>query len=301
LPVASIKTALVRYPISYLDQFAPFLDDADPHYRFVVVDSIRQICEAAKFGLNAGDFPESLCQWFVKKAAQDESIDVRARSARVIRHFHDAAAVLTLRGMMLDKNEFVRLHAVRASADPCYSELIGDIIGRITDARWRVREAAVKTLAAFGAAGRQRLARYFLDTTDRFAGEQIMEEMQRSGIIAGMLPALSGDDGEFTLTVGVFAKMVRLGKTSLLVDLLGHELRMSRWAPPGSSAEPITRSAQKARARLLDLLLASPTVELVAALQSLAGRKEDQLSVKAQAALESHAAGAAVAGGRAHA
>jgi len=301
LPVASVKTALVRYPISYLDQFPPFLNDPDPLYRFVVVDSIRQVCEAARFGLNSGDFPEGLYQWFVDKASQDESVDVRARSARVIRHFHDAPATLTLRGMMLDKNEFVRLHTVRACADPFYSELIPDIIGRLIDPRWRVREASVKTLATFGAAGRQQLARYFLDSTDQFASEQIIEEMQRGGIIAGMLPALSGEDGEFTLTMGVCSKMVRLGKTSLLIDLLGREMRLSRWAPAGSSAEPITRSAQKARARLLDLLLASPTVELVAALQSLAGRKEDQLSVKAQAALESHAAGAAAAAKRAHA
>lgn len=287
VPVTSIKTALVRHSISHLDQFVPFLGDTDPHYRFVIVDTIRQVCDAAGFALNTRDFPESLYQWFVDKAAHDESVDVRARSARVVRHFHDAAATVTLRAMMLDRNEFVRLHTVRACADPYYSELLGDIARRITDPRWRVREASVKTLAAFGKAGRQQLARYFLGTTDQFASEQIIEEMQRSGIIAEMLPALSGEDGEFTLAMNVCSKMVRMGKTSLLTDILGREMRLSRWAPASLSAEPLTRSAQKARAQLLELLLASPTADLMSALRSLAERKDDQLSTRAQAALQS--------------
>lgn len=295
LPVSSVKTAVVRYPISQLDRFVPFLDDPDARFRLVLVDSIREICDGTKFALNAKDFPRELYQWFLDRASQDESVDVRARSARVIRYFHDGAATVTLRALMLDRNEFVRLHTVRACADPYYSELIGDLTRRLTDPKWRVREAAVKTLAAFDKAGRQQLATYFLDTTDQYASEQIVEEMQRSGIIGDMLPALSGENGEFTLTRNVCAKMVRMGKTSLLTDLLGRETRVSRWAPPTSSAEPVTRSAERARAQLLEILLASPTPQLMATVRWLAERKEDQLSVKAQAVLESDAGRSAAA------
>ena len=287
LPSGSVKAALARYSISHLDQFVPFLEDDDPRYRFLLVDTIREICDGVKFGLNAQDFPRSLYHWFLNHGTQDDSIDVRARSARVIRHFHDAAAALTLRGMMLDKNEFVRLHTVRACADPFYSDLGDDITRRINDPRWRVREAAVKTLAAFGKAGRTQLAGFFLTTTDQFASEQLVEEMQRNGIIAEMLPALSGENGEFSLATNVCAKMVRMGKTSLLTNLLEQETRMNRWAP-ASSAEPATQSAQKARAQLLDILLLSPTPELITTVRSLAERKDDQLSAKAQTVLESY-------------
>jgi hypothetical protein len=292
LPVTSVKTTLVRCAISDLNQFVPFLNDEDPRYRFVLVDSIREICDGAKFALNAKDFPEDLYQWFVDKAARDESVDVRARSARVIRHFHDAAATLTLRSMIEDGNEFVRLHTVRACADSYYSELIPDITRRITDPRWRVREASVKTLAKFGKAGRAQLAQYFLNTTDRFASEQLIEEMQRNGIIAEMLPALSAEDGESKLAMNVCAKMVRMGKTSLLADLLGCEMLLSRWAPAITSAEPII-AAEKARAQLLDLLLEAPTNEVMITLRALAERKDDHLSAKAQATLESIHAGVA--------
>jgi hypothetical protein len=42
------------------------------------------VCDAAKFALKATDFTESLYQWFVDKAPQDESIDVRARSVDTV-------------------------------------------------------------------------------------------------------------------------------------------------------------------------------------------------------------------------
>lgn len=288
LPVNAVKTTLVRGPVSDLDQFVPFLDDEDPRFRFVLVDSIRQVCDDAKFALNRSDFPDSLYQWFVNKAPRNESIDVRARSARVIRHFHDAAATQTLRGLMEDSSEFVRLHTVRACADPYYFELIPDITRRITDPRWRVREASVKALAKFGKSGRTHLAQYFLDLTDQFASEQVVEEMQRNGIITEMLPALSGEDAESVLALRVCAKMVRMRKTSLLTDFLKREMLLSRWAPAtAATGGPTIATAQKARAQLLDLLLTAPTNELMIALQTVAERKLDHLSARAQAALES--------------
>lgn len=295
LPVHSVKTALVRHPITELDQFVPYLNDANPRFRFLLVDSIREICDAARLTLGPRNFPEPLYQWFLEQAAQDEFIDVRARSARVIRHFHDAAAIRVLRVLLADKNEFVRLHTVRACADTYYSELIGDIGRRITDVRWLVREAAVKTLATFGKAGRQQLESLFLATSDKYASEQIIEEMQRAGIILEMLPALGSQNGDYARAAGVCTKMVRMGKTSLLTDLLGHETRVSRWASITPSAEPISVCAERARAQLLEILLASPTPELMEAVRLLAGQEEGPLRKKAQSVLQSAAAPEAAA------
>lgn len=301
LPVHSLKTALVRHSIEELTQFVPFLNDDNPRFRFLLVDSIREICEGTQVPLAAKDFPQPLYRWFLDKAAQDESIDVRARSARVIRHFHDPAATLTLRALLLDKNEFARLHTVRACADPYYAELVSDIGRRITDSRWRVREAAVKTLATFGTAGRQQLENHFLATTDQYASEQLIDEMQRVGIIAEMLPALGAQNGESAQAAGVCSKMVRMGKTSLLMDLLVSETRVSRWASASPSTEPMTQTAQRARSQLLDILLASPTPELMQTVRSIAGREDDQLSSKAQAALKSDSADRGRTGSASHA
>jgi HEAT repeat protein len=299
LPVHSVKTALVRHSITELEQFVPYLNDENPRFRFLLVDSIREICDATPLVLGPRNFPEPLYRWFLERATQDESIDVRARSARVIRHFHDAAATVALRALLLDKNEFVRLHTVRACSDPYYSELISDIGRRITDVRWLVREAAVKTLATFGKAGRQQLESLFLGTRDQYASEQIIEEMQREGIIVEMLPALGGQNGDFALAKDVCMKMVRMGKTSLLTDLLGRETRLSRWASVKPSGEPMSIAAERAREQLLEILLAAPTPELIEAVRLLANGEEGQLRKRAQSVLASDAAQAPPAARRA--
>ena len=285
LAMVPLKNALVRYPIIYLDQFVLFLYDSNPLFRFAIVDCIRQMCDAACSTLSANDFPERLYWWFVDRAPQDKSVEVRARSARVIRHFHDAAAVVSLRALLRDESEFVRLHTVRACADPYYSELIGDIARCITDQRWRVREASAKTLAAFGDAGKRQMAQYFLDTSDQFACEQMVEQMERSGIIFEMLPALGSEERDQTLTGNVFAKMVGMGRTALLTDLL--KTRISIPSNHSISANVLFADGnEKARERLLALLLAAPTPELTIVLYSLAADKEDPLTGRAQSVVE---------------
>lgn len=305
LPVFPVKTALVRYPVSQLAHFAPYLEDPNPRFRFLVVDSIREICDSSAAPLSARDFSENLIRWFLSKAPLDESIDVRARSARVIRHFHTADAAGALRALLQDPDEFVRLHTVRACADPYYTELLSDTMRRVTDNKWRVREASVKALAAVGQVGRQQLAQHFLETNDRYASEQIAEEIQRRGILADMVPALGSKNGQVMEATGVCAKLVRMGKTSLLIDLLGRETRMSQ-SGTGIASDPF-----EARTRLLDILLAAPTPELIATMQNIAARKDDQLSPRVQILLQSgsfqtalppsRSKAAAAAGARKHA
>jgi hypothetical protein len=144
----------------------------------------------------------------------------------------------------------------------------------------------VKTLATFGDAGRRQMAQCFLDTSDQFAGEQMIEQMERSGIIFEMLPALGSEKRDQTLTGNVFAKMVRMGRTSLLTDLLKPGISVP--SSPSISANVLFANGnERAREGLLDLLLAAPTSELTTVLHSLAADKEDRLSGKAQEVLES--------------
>ncbi len=300
LNVTPVKAALARYPITQLQEFVAFLNDPNPLFRFVLVDTIREICDNAKVAFSAADFPEDLCRWFLEKGAHDESVDVRARSARVIRHFHGHRAVGALQNLMQDEDEFVRLHAVRACADPYYTYLKSEIAKKLIDPKWRVREAAVKTLAAFGQAGRRELAHFFLDTSDRYASEQIADEMQRSGIIVDMLPGLGSRNGEFSLANDVCTKMVTMGKTSLLTDILYRETRLNRW---GGAPDALSQyDAHTARERLLDILLTYPTEQLDEAMHSLADHQEDKLSARARFVLQSGAGkGTAAAGSTIHA
>ncbi|MBV8207456.1 MAG: HEAT repeat domain-containing protein [Acidobacteria bacterium] len=277
LPLHSVKTAVIRSDPWELGPFTSFLKDPDARVRFVLVDAIREIAERSARALTASDFPAPLCRWFLEEGVQDESRDVRARSARVIRHFHSPAASRALSRLLLDEDEFVRLHAVRACADAYYGGLMGELVSRVRDPRWRVREAAVKALAAMGTPGRERLENYFLEASDRYACEQLVEEMQRAGMIAKMLPALGQNTPEAARAESVCGKMVGLGRNALLSEVVLQE---------GG------RFADAVRARLLEILMLAPNPEFLQALHSLGERQDDRLSAKAQSALKKMAGSA---------
>ncbi len=117
-----------------------------------MVDSAREICNRAAEGgvLNKNDFSPEFCEAVLGHSAVDTSSDVRARAASIVKHFRDKRAVETLRKLLGDENEFVRLHSVRACADRYYMDLIPEVTKLMKDPKWRVRESAAKALAEIG-------------------------------------------------------------------------------------------------------------------------------------------------------
>jgi HEAT repeat protein len=276
LPVRSIQTALVRYPVAELQPVTSYLKRGSPRFRFLAVNTIREICAKAESSqTGCMEFPEELRRWFLDEAVQDESPDVRARSAGVIGYFRSPEAMEALRVLMGDTNEFVRLHSVRACGQPYYSGMIGDALRRITDERWRVREAAVKTVRGFKDVGRQQLEQYFLDTTDRYASEQIGEELQRSGTAFQIVSALASPNGERNRARKVCCKLAELGMVSLMAEELAAE------------------NSLDLRSQLFDVLGASETPQFIDALRRIVSHKADPLKSKAEVWLRAYESKAA--------
>jgi HEAT repeat protein len=281
LPVRCIRTALVRYPVQELCHYLHFLEQSSPRFRFLAVDTIREICRKARAaGIAQEYFPPELRRWFLHKAIRDESADVRARSAAVVAFLRDPEAVQALRMLLADDNEFVRLHSVRACTDSYYAELLSEVLRHTTDHRWRVREAAVRTIAAFGPQGRNQLEQFFLDTSDRYASEQVADELQRSGVFFHVVEAMGSANGESQQAAAVCSKMIRLGMDSLPIEILARE------------------GVPEIRSRLLHLLGASKSPQLGAVLQRIASSETGELGQQAGALLRRQAK-AASAGGHA--
>ncbi|HEU5336159.1 MAG TPA: HEAT repeat domain-containing protein [Terriglobales bacterium] len=215
----AIRSALVWCDMGSLQQFVPGLTHRNARFRFLVLDAVYQICRrvSKERPLTSSDFPAQVRHILQHEAAQDSSPDVRARCAAVIAYFHDANGIAALRQFMRDENEFVRLHAVRGSAHPAYQELFPEISARLTDPRWRVREAASQTLLTFGQPGVDSLLRLFVEVPDQYAAEQIAEEMQRSGVLNTLLAELNSGTSIATCRA-VCARLVSLNKTSILAD-----------------------------------------------------------------------------------
>ncbi len=280
IAVRVIKSAIVRAEIDSPEVLIAFLQHQNERVRFLVVDSIREICSKPREAPLAGaDFPAAMYREFLQRLVKDKCVDVRARSAAVVRHFHDAAAATALCALMRDENEFVRLHAVRSCADGYYATLVPEITERLSDTRWRVREAAVKTLTHLGTRGTRALADAFLTTKDRYATEQIAEELQRSGGLMEIIDSLDAGNEPSRMATEVCRKMIAMGKSSFLAEMMGKHQSVAK------------------RERLLDLMSNSLAPYTRAVMEWIAEHPEDPLAVAVRARMEKPTLLAAEAGG----
>jgi len=262
----STKAALVCYTMEDLHHFVPYLTHPNQRMRFFVVDTIREISNRASRNmlLNKNDFPQDLYEAFLTVAVKDEFADVRARSGSVVKHFRDKRALTALRALLVDENDFVRLHSVRACQDRYYAELVPDMVKRLSDTRWRVREAAVKALAAFGTSGSNELYKYFISTKDQYVSEQISEEVQRSGLTADLVAALTHGGEDRDLAMAVAKKLVLMGKASLLTAAVAGLVQ----------PEP--------RILLMDALMLAPTEQFLMVLDAIANNDGGPVGDKAR-------------------
>jgi len=273
------KTALVNYQMEDLHHFMAELRSSNRRLRFLVVDTIREIAvrSSRRNLLTKNDFPIEMYNTFLSDLVKDENPDVRARAAGVIRHFRDAAGENALKELLMDENEFVRLHAVRACADRHLPQFIPWLAQRLGDSKWRVREAAVQSLTIFGRSGEDEMCRYFVRTTDRYGSEQVAEELQRNGVVAELVRTFE-DAEKSALASSVFHKLILLGKTPMLLHLAAAED-----APLG------------VQLHLVELLAADDHPESADFLAQLAESEDSIVAERAQVALEAVQAAQAAA------
>jgi hypothetical protein len=219
--------------------------------------------------LNKNDFSHEFYTVFLDQLVNDEFADVRARCAGVIRHFRDRSTLQALQKLLRDDNEFVRLHAARACGDRAYSALSRELSRMLVDPKWRVREAAAQSLRALGKLGMGELYREFVTTQDRYTSEQITEEIQRSGAIEDLAASLVTSNETLPLSEAVCRKMIRMGKTSLLLNAMA------------SAAVP-----SEARAFIMNAMLLAPPPEFMDVVHQIAATDTGPLGMKASSILE---------------
>ena len=245
--VRNIKTALVQYSLEDVGAFAGALQHPNRRVRFFATDIVREIADrhSANAVLSKNDFSPDIYRLFTEKFHLDESSDVRARAAVVIAHFHDDTSIALLRKLLEDEAWFVRMHATRAAANKMYLPLASEVVQRLTDSNWLVREAASKALVQMGDLGTDFILEAFVNSQDRYTNEQICEELQRSGLLVTMLDSLplggattvlspearleektfTMEEGRVTLAVLVVRKMIQTGKMTMLLMMLRGPIR----------------------------------------------------------------------------
>ncbi len=268
-----IRGALAKYEVTDLDYFLPWLTHPQQRVRLFVVDTIAEICRKhmKKSGMPArNDFSPALYRAMLQQVSCDSFADVRARSAHIIRFFNDGESLVTIRSLLRDENEFVRMHTLRAIRHRSFEELADDVLERLSDTKWRVREAAVQTLAAIGSVGLDKLLKFFVDCTDQYACEAIADEIQRGGYVRDLLAAIANQHDDAGLALAACDKLTMLHKTSVLTAALA------------------TVTNTRVQVALIDCLSLSPTDEFIQVLDAIANSSQTTASQRALALLRAY-------------
>lgn len=193
-PLAALKAAMANFDLTCASSLLSLLRKPDRQVRLQATDVLRTMVsrEAARqpgLALDEERLTPELVELLVSGLPLDPDAEIRARAAEILVFVTDPRVAPVLRGLLLDQQWFVRLRSVRALAHPRQpaARLYHDIRGRLCDMHWRVREAAIETLISLGPQGQQHLCDHFLTSTDLSAHEQIVEIMERQGLMSGFL------------------------------------------------------------------------------------------------------------------
>lgn len=154
-------------------------------------------------------------------ALRDGDAEVRARAAQALGKVGDVGAVVPLAGALSDTAWFVRLHAARALGILRHASAIRSLVAALTDESWQVRATAAESLRRLGAQAVPALTDCLLTSGDRYAKEQIVEELQRTTFIQEQINLLDEAQTEAGFAARrLLREVARHGATRILLDAL---------------------------------------------------------------------------------
>jgi hypothetical protein len=241
-PLTALRAAMANFDLSCAPALLPLLRHPDRHLRMQAMEILRSMVSREahrrpRLSLTRELLTPEMVNLLLTVLAVDLSAEIRARAADIIVYVADPRSTSVLHDLLLDHHWFVRLHTVRAlahlrhSTEPEHLQ-VGDCL---RDPHWQVRETAIHTLLAFGQHGRDQLYKYFLTSTDAGTRAQIVEVMERTGLMSALVEKYSaGIKGVDALMVEHLAsETVPMGLSGILRTLNPeiHQKFLDRFLP----------------------------------------------------------------------
>jgi len=209
VPLAALQAAMVSFDLGCAPALAPSLIHPNERLRLHATEILRAMvyrraAELPDLTLTPEPLTPPMVDSLLNRLITDPSAEIRARVAEVLVFLADRRVPSTLHKLLLDHEWFVRLRTVRALAHwrHAAAPMQWDIRARLRDSHWRVREAAILTLLSFGRPGKRQLYEAFLTSTDPFACAQIVEVLERTGLISTLMEEYgNGSKGLHALVV----------------------------------------------------------------------------------------------------
>ncbi|MBI3608153.1 MAG: HEAT repeat domain-containing protein [Nitrospirae bacterium] len=190
-------------------------------------------------------------------ALRDADAEVRARAAQALGQIGYVGAVVPLADALSDTAWFVRLRAARALGLLGHAGAIRPLVAALTDESWQVRAAAGEALRRLGDPAVPALADCLLTSRDRYAKEQIVEELQRTTLIGEQVNLLDIQTGAGFAARRLLREVARHGATRILLDALRRHPKAA------------------VRRRLVDVLGREPSPRVIAALHDVVTADQD--------------------------
>ena len=254
-PLQALQAAMASFDLSCAPALLPSLRHPDRHIRLCATEILRTMVhrEDARqpgFTLTPELLTPPMVDLLLTELSVDTSAEIRARAAEAIAFLTDTRAIAVLRDLLCDPQWFVRMHSVRAIAHLCQTAapLRADIRECLCDPHWRVREAAILTLISLGQEGKHQLFEHFLTFPKSAAGTQIVEVIERTGLISALVEEYSkGANGVDALIVERLASNAAPLGLSAALRTLNPEIRqkfLHRLLPYAQSKMPLPEETQ---------------------------------------------------------
>jgi HEAT repeat protein len=195
-PLRPLEAALASFDLTFCPDLLPALRHPHPRIRSLAMDLLRlfvrrEATRDPEFRLTAEILSPEIACLLLTDLYRDEVGEVRGHAAEVIAFLTYPRAATILHGLCSDSLWQVRQRTVRALAhqrDPNPILLLA-VRDCLSDPHWRVREAAMQTLIAFGPSGRQQLYESFLTCDNPTIRQQIVEVIERRGLMGSLIEA----------------------------------------------------------------------------------------------------------------
>lgn len=202
--ISTLKNAMIRMGESLLPILLPQMETYNTQMLRLVVDSLGEIGS------------KKAIPYLIPLLSHSDP-EVRAKTAKALGRIPDPSILRNLLEMKEEPIWYVRLQVCRSLG------LLGDFKGidflmnRLIDENWQVRAAAAEALLKIGPPALSTIVGTLKEHKDRYAKEQIAEELQRSGMVEELVHSLSyADDPLLELKRSVLIALASLGVTNFL-------------------------------------------------------------------------------------
>ncbi len=202
--VTTLKNAIVKMGEPILPLLLPKMEEYSEDILSMVIESL-------------GEIGSTKAAPFLIRQLNHAHPEIRSKAAKALGKIQDPSAVPALLSMEDEPIWYVRLQVCRALGLLRDTRGVHFLLNRLLDSNWQVRAAASEALLKVEPPAFDAIVQALEQGQDRYAKEQIAEEMQRSGIVEGLINSLEDPpDASREFKKGLLRTLAALGVQSLL-------------------------------------------------------------------------------------